>query len=385
MAPYINVLPIEVFEMIFLLCVMGDCDQRAISLVCTSWRKLLSQVKRLKYQRCITQGELYSGETPAPPLNLTLEDKVKLILWDNMSPKYQVNLRNYYNQSQWIAYNGMSEVILDARVSLFLHNMDTKEMEQVSPIKSFFYFVGLILSGEDIVISPKVIEHFVTLLGPRWNPIYLYKSVSESVYGNLPKKRLDLLWERESILELFPDCFPFHDDAIDLYCHGCCLLECECPCPSGQHIGMNCRCTCTYCKLPRQFQRNPRYQHLCQCINDCRKCFKPLQGLFGEDPEDLCECNDDGFSNKHIYLSQPLASFVHTPKTTYSPWNNTNRGNNRFDGVYRNRDEWLDAYEKWRDALEKLVEENGVKPEILGNHLDRLESWACQGVAGVAS
>jgi hypothetical protein len=341
----------------------------------------------MEYQRSITQGDLYSGKTPAPPLNLTLEDKVKLILWNSKDPEYAVNLWCYYEQSYWIPYNGMTEVILDGRVPLFLHNLETNEMDQVSPIEMFFCSVGLILTGENIVISPKVIEHFSNLLGPRWNAIYLYKKVCESVYENLIRTPLDLLWQRDSILELFPDSFPFEDDRINLVCHCCCLLECVCPCPSGQHIGMNCRCTCTYCELPRQFQRTPERQNLCQCINVCPKCFKPLQKqsyMYNIDgPEDLCECNDD-FSDKHIYLSKPLASFVPT-RPIYEVFEPLNVGNNECDGLYRDHYEWIDAYEKYGNALEKNVEENGEKPEILGNHLDRLESWACQGVSGVSS
>ena len=214
-------------------------------------------------------------------------------------------------------------------------------MEQVSPIEMFFYFVGLILSGEDIIIPAKVIEHFANVLGPRWNPLYLYKKVCDSVYENLIRKPfLDLLWERDSILRLFPDCFPFQDEAINLYCHGCCLLECECPCPSGQHIGMNCRCTCTYCKLPRQFQHTPRKQNLCQCINECYYCGKPLQkqtGMYFIEEEDLCECyQDDDIPCKYKYFNGKHED----GEKTYRP-------------LYRTDDEWRDAYEKYGDALEK--------------------------------
>ena len=121
--PNINGFPTEILEMIILMCILGGSDQGVIARVCTSWRKLLSQVKRLRYQRCITQGDLYSGKTPAPPLNLTLEDKVKLILWNSKDPEFLVNLWCNFDQADWISYNGMSEVILDARVPLFLHNL----------------------------------------------------------------------------------------------------------------------------------------------------------------------------------------------------------------------------------------------------------------------
>ena len=381
----INCLPNELLEMIFLMCILGGCNQGVIALVCRRWRDVLSQVNRLRYQRCITQGDLYLEKTPAPPLNLTPGDKVKLILWDNMAPEYSYNLWCYYDQAYWIAYKGMFDVILDARVPLFLQNMETKKIDQVSPIEMFFYLVGLILMGANFVMSPKVIEHFSNVLGPRWNPIYLYKSVSDSVYENYMRKPFDLLLQRDSILGLFPDCFPFQDDAIDLYCHGCCLLECECPCPSGQHIGSNCRCICSHCNKPRQFQRTPLEQDLCQCINECPKCLKLRQeqsDMYGIEGWDLCECNDDNdFSGKYKYLTQKLEY----GEKTYSPWNDTNSGNGYLNGKYRDRDEWLDAYEEHGDNLERLINENGEIREILGNHLERIESWACQGVDGVSS
>jgi hypothetical protein len=297
----------------------------------------------LRYQRCITQGSLYFSDTPTPPLNLTPGDKVKLILWDNMAPEYSYNLWCYYDQAYWIAYKGMSEVILDARVPLFLQNMETKKIDQVSPIEMFFYLVGFILTGENIVISPKVIEHFSTLLGPRWNPIYLYKKVCDSVYENYMGEPFDLLLQRDFILRLFPDCFPFDDEAINDYCHGCCLLECECLCPSGQHIGSNCQCTCTDCKLPRQFQRTPGCKKLCQCINDCYYCAKPLQeqtNIHFDEAVGLCKCYQDDdfstkFSTKYKYLNQKHEDGV----KTYRP-------------LYRTREEWLDAYEKHGNNLD---------------------------------
>jgi len=383
--PDINGLPTELLELTFVMCILGGCDQGKIALVCRRWRDVLSQVNRLIYQKRIKQGDLYSGKTLAPPLNLTLEDKVKLILWNSKDPEYGVNLWCYYDQSYWIAYNGMFDVILDARVPLFLQNMETKEIESVSPIEMFFFLVGLILNEDNFLMSPKVIEHFCNLLGPRWNPIYLYKSVSESVYEKYMEKPFDLLLQRESILGLFPDCFPFQDEAINDYCHGCSLLECECLCPSGQHIGMNCRCTCTYCKLPRQFQRTPGRQNLCQCINECKTCKKLLQeqsGMNDIEEWDLCECNyENDFSCKYLYLNHKLED----GEKTYSPWNDTNSGNGPLNGKYRDRDEWLDAYEEHGNNLQRLVNENGEIREILGNHLERIEYWACQGVDGVAS
>jgi hypothetical protein len=104
--------------------------------------------------------------------------------------------------------------------------------------------------------------------------------------------------------------------------------------------------------------------------------------MYGIEGWDLCECNDDNdFSGKYKYLTQKLEY----GEKTYSPWNDTNSGNGYLNGKYRDRDEWLDAYEEHGDNLERLINENGEIREILGNHLERIESWACQGVDGVSS
>ena len=55
---------------------------------------------------------------------------------------------------------------------------------------------------------------------------------------------------------------------------------------------------------------------------------------------DLCECNDENdFSCKYKYLTQKLED------------NDTNAGNGYSNGTYRNRNEWIDAYEKYGEAV----------------------------------
>ena len=103
--------------------------------------------------------------------------------------------------------------------------------------------------------------------------------------------------------------------------------------------------------------------------------------MFGIEEEDLCECGYD-YTPQYRYLTHRLLKDGEKP---YSPWNDTNSGNGPLNGKYRDRDEWLDAYEEHGDNLQRLVNENGEIREILGNHLKRIESWACQGVDGVSS
>ena len=104
--------------------------------------------------------------------------------------------------------------------------------------------------------------------------------------------------------------------------------------------------------------------------------------MYNTEEWDLCECNDENdISCKYKYLTQKLED----GEKTYSPWNDTNSGNGYLNGKYRDRDEWIDAYEEHGDNLQRLINENGEIREIFGILFDRLESWACQDVAGVAS
>ena len=370
MAPIkINSFPTELIQLILWICqqswmIEGDrglWDFEAdlnLSLVCKRWQTLVSDSNRLLFKR--TNGFLFLGD----PLDIwqfglmTPDDQARLAVSNGNSKLLNEPTGFCKNPLCWLfraGWFGAVQNLLDS----------TDDTLQFEPMVVMNYLMGFILRQKDLRLIPslsKLLKYFSERFSKEWNPLSLYceskgcptcdrESLGVSSYSMYYLDEFD----RETLKNEFPYWLGFAGVDITQHCRFCYQLVCVCECKSCHQIGTACRCWCykKSCNLPRRLSRYPEDE--------------------GPNGEGLCHCLewDDTKSGSGEY----------TQKFDFWEWTPGNNYRCRHNDDYE-QDESADLY---MDRLESWACQGVLEDWAISSFFDGVESWTTDGVAGVAS